>query len=203
MWALDDNLLINIERIFWENADIALVGLVGTNDVPVSGIAQKSWNIVGEFCKKDGKRYGKKITKATDCLSVFGGFMALRFNVDWQENTFNNRIFYDTALTLELQEKRYKTVLIPQAIPAIWNKMALDEHVDETVQDFFWINILKRFFRWYLYLYQHIVALYILKRPYKVRWHKPIGILKSLLQITARIDVLLILLLQNMLKIRE
>lgn len=137
VWVLDDNLLINIERTFRENVDIALIGLVGTNDVPVNGIAQNSWNIVGEFCKEDGKRYGKKITKITDCLSVFGGIMALRFNVDWQEDTFNNRCFYDTAITLELQQKGYKTVLIPQAIPAIWNDMVLDEHIDETVQDFF------------------------------------------------------------------
>ena len=47
VWLLDEKILFNIVNTFNENSDIALIGLAGTNEVPVSGIAQSSWNIIG------------------------------------------------------------------------------------------------------------------------------------------------------------
>ena len=119
LWLTDKGLFRRVIETFAKDRRIGLIGLLGTNEVPTSGIAQNSWKLLGEKKLKDGTLKGEAVKETTDCLAVDGAFMALREDADWHEE-YSDGCFYDTALTLDLRRKGQRTVLISQDTPALW-----------------------------------------------------------------------------------
>ena len=111
----DKGALRKVVETFVQYKDIGVVGLWGTNEIPVSGIAQNSWQLLGERAVGDGILKGEKLAEITDCLAIDGAFMAFRGDTIWHEDIYKGEIFYDTAQTLDWRRKGYRTVIIPQS----------------------------------------------------------------------------------------
>lgn len=110
----DRSVLRRVIEAFEQDEKIGLVGLMGTNEVPTSGIAQNSWQHLGERENKAGTIKGEKISQTTDCLAIDGAFMAVRGDTVWHEEKYSDNYFYDTAQTLDMRRKGFRAVLIPQ-----------------------------------------------------------------------------------------
>lgn len=48
LWLLDENILKMIVSVFSHDKRIAMIGITGTQEIPTSGIAADSWEIIGE-----------------------------------------------------------------------------------------------------------------------------------------------------------
>ena len=110
----DRGVLRKAIEAFTQDKEVGMVGLMGTNEVPTSGIAQNSWHLLGERENKNGTMKGEKVSQITDCLAIDGVFMAVRGDTVWHEESYRDDYFYDTAQTLDMRRKGYRTVLIPQ-----------------------------------------------------------------------------------------
>lgn len=127
VWLLDDSLLERIVDAFYSDKKLELIGLVGANEIPVSGVVQDSWAILGDYSTVEGSVHGKPLEEITEVMSVCGGFMALRRDYDWQDDVYFGDTFYDTALSLEVKYRGGRVALIPQTVPAIWKHFRISD----------------------------------------------------------------------------
>ncbi len=118
---LDDNFIFKIIDIFTTNKEIGLLGAIGTNIVPTSGVAISSSNLIGEIYDDQGRKVAGNPPPPSqqEVKAIIGVVMATQYDLEWPTD-YNSEFFYDTAYSLEYQRHSYKCAVLTMSSPLIW-----------------------------------------------------------------------------------
>ncbi|WP_113673812.1 glycosyltransferase family protein [Vallitalea guaymasensis] len=122
VFITNKNFIVDIIEIFNRDADIGLIGVIGSKYIPADGIWWKS-------NKKRGKVYDShrgKIellnfqgnSKTDELVSGIDGLiMITQYDIPWREDIFTGWHFYDISQCLEFIRKGYKIAVPYQEEP--------------------------------------------------------------------------------------
>lgn len=119
----NDNILLDILNIFLQNNKIGMIGILGAETIPTSGIWQKSIHKCGKCYKllnsnkKDILEYNIIQEKYRRVKVIDGSFIATQYDVRWREDLFNDIYFYDTSQCIEFMKLGYEIVVPSQNKP--------------------------------------------------------------------------------------
>ncbi len=111
-----ENFLYEILRRFRENPEVGMIGMVGGNDMPKSGIVFDKWNEGKIDVREPDMAYqllfnpeGKDdaIVEAIDrCMII------TQYDLPWREDLFTHFDFYDVSQAFEFRKRGYQ-ILVP------------------------------------------------------------------------------------------
>ena len=114
-------------RIFSDNPEIGIIGCIGTNEVPLNGIAPQSRieKTYGSWFTGENKNLTQGVAfkeefKEVQC--VFDGVIATQYDLQWREDLFTggSTCFDFASQCIEFSRKNYKVVVISKTSPLIW-----------------------------------------------------------------------------------
>jgi hypothetical protein len=112
-----------ILELFQKDPEIGLVGLVGCEKIPPSGIWWKAKNKMGRVYHADVPEniyqsiYGDFEEDKIEVQALDGFFLATQYDIVWRDDLFCGWHFYDISQCFEFQRHGYK-VVIPKQIDA-------------------------------------------------------------------------------------
>ncbi len=116
---LEKDYLRIILDIFGRNPAVGLIGLIGCEDLPESGIWWNGSNLYGRILHAPEPESispsvcGEMQAEFCEVAAVDGLLMATQYDIPWREDLFDGWHFYDVSQCLEFRRRGYKTV-IPQ-----------------------------------------------------------------------------------------
>jgi len=110
---LNTRILFDLLEIFESDESIGMVGVVGSADIPESGIFWESSQGLGCIYSGDSSGtilmgYSQNETIQGDAMLIDGVFMATQYDLDWREDILDNWHFYDASQSCEFLRKGYK-----------------------------------------------------------------------------------------------
>ncbi len=140
------NFIRDILDIFHADSRIGMIGMVGSEKMPVNGVMWSGPRVVPakitpweeyEYSLKDGYR---------DVVCIDGLLMVTQYDVEWREDIFTGWDFYDISQSFEMRRRGYKVVVPIQRNPwyihddkvilSLWNynssrKIFLEEYKED------------------------------------------------------------------------
>lgn len=122
VFITNKNFLIDLLNIFQENADIGMIGMVGTpylvkDGVMWHGIRYGSFYRLQSYLKKNMvERFFSFETGYLEVEAVDGLLMATQYDIPWREDIFSKWDFYDVSQSFEFIKAGYK-VVVPGQMP--------------------------------------------------------------------------------------
>ena len=116
---IEDNFISLILDIFKANSEIALIGAIGAETIPTSGIWWQSKHRCGKIysgysgnmTKINYDEFSESLTKKDNlCLvaAIDNAIMITQYEKSFREDLFKGEYFYDTAFGIELLKAGYK-----------------------------------------------------------------------------------------------
>lgn len=111
-----ENFLDEILRRFRENPEVGMIGMVGGNDMPKSGVVFDKWNEGKIDVREPDMAYqllfnpeakGDAIVEAID-----GCMIITQYDLPWREDLFTHFDFYDVSQAFEFRKRGYQ-ILVP------------------------------------------------------------------------------------------
>ncbi len=130
---LDKNILVEIIKIFQEDEKIGVIGVSGALEISTHGVALNSPKHCGKvFFGRDKAMndWGGSESGYTEVEAVDDFFLATQYDITWRHDLFKKNFFCCTAQCLEFRRKGYKSVVVTQDKPWVWNrteKIPIDE----------------------------------------------------------------------------
>lgn len=126
----DEKFLQRILQVFTDNALIGLIGLVGTEKIPTSGVCAWARKRVGKVIDFAGEVFeqGTISEEYSQVMAIDGFLMATQYDVPWRTDLFRTDVFWDTAQSIEYQKAGYKIAVLKQDDYSCiynWSKKAL------------------------------------------------------------------------------
>ena len=137
VFILNRNLLYDMLQIFDSDHNIGMVGVVGSQKMPIDGVmwhGYRKGNLYG-FNKNRGidgsydySTYQFNIEDGLlDVVAIDGLFMATSKDLLWREDLFDRWDFYDVSQSFEMKRKGYRIVVPVQNCPwCLHDDMILD-----------------------------------------------------------------------------
>lgn len=131
------NFLNELLEIFEKDESIGIVGMVGGNHMPKTGVAYRAWNAGSVDCREPDMAYylvcepGE--TRDTYVEAVDGLLIATQYDVPWREDLFHHFDFYDVSQSFEIRKKGYRILVPYQQIPWVIHDSSFAKmvHYDE------------------------------------------------------------------------
>lgn len=129
-FIVDPHFIENILKIFRENKEVGMIGMVGAPHLPSSGVMWET--------KRAGMFYSRKINNISLCKmeytrrsdgemsqngeyweveAVDGLLMATQYDVPWREDLFDKWDMYDASQSMEFIRRGYKVVVPKMELP--------------------------------------------------------------------------------------
>jgi len=119
---LNKRFLYDLLEIFASDGSIGMVGVVGSADIPDSGIFWESEHGLG--CLYSGNSLGTVLMgssqnnyKHGEAMIIDGVLMATQYDLPWREDIIDNWHFYDASQSCEFLRKGYKLFVPDQHDP--------------------------------------------------------------------------------------
>lgn len=114
VFLINRNCLFDLLEIFEADSAVGMVGVIGSRKLHSDGDIINSWdsgrmrlwNLDDEV---EISTYVNKMTLEVEAVNGF--FMATQYDLQWREDLFDGKCFYDAAQALEFRRKGYKVVL--------------------------------------------------------------------------------------------
>ena len=105
-----------LER-FQKDKQIGMIGMIGGNGMPKTGVTYRAWNVGKVDCRDPDMAYymyGAKDMKKEDTIveAVDGLLIATQYDIPWREDLFTHFDFYDVSQSFEMRKAGYE-ILIP------------------------------------------------------------------------------------------
>lgn len=117
----NENFLFEILKIFQNDKSIGMIGMLGGNRMPKTGMAFCSWNEgVVHAVNPDLAylAYGSDHTNTNiEVEAVDGLLIATQYDILWREDLFHDFDFYDVSQSFEMRKAQYKVIIPYQKIP--------------------------------------------------------------------------------------
>ncbi len=109
--------LEEIVRLFKDNVQVGMIGMVGGTHMPKTGIAYRAWNVGRVDCREPDMAYymvGAEGLKLENTIveAVDGLLIATQYDVSWRQDLFTHFDFYDVSQSFEMRKAGYK-VMVP------------------------------------------------------------------------------------------
>lgn len=114
--------IYDILKLFQENLQIGIAGMIGSKYLPENGIWwESSIRLGGVYDDHLGKmkefRYQENDAVYTEAAALDGLLLITQYDVPWREDLFSGWHFYDVSQAIEFQKKSYKAVVLGQRTP--------------------------------------------------------------------------------------
>lgn len=123
VFITEELFITKIIHIFENNKNIGMIGMVGAEHIPSSGVFFNSYNIGKVEVREPDMPYyyvaGKDKEELMDVQAVDGVLMATQVDIPWREDLFKDYDFYDASQGLEFIKAGYRVVVPAQEKPWI------------------------------------------------------------------------------------
>ena len=118
----NEKFLVDILNIFQNDESIGMIGMIGGNNMPKTGVAYRAWNVGKVDCREPDMAYcmlGSRRMKSEDTIveAVDGLLIATQYDVLWREDLFKHFDFYDVSQSFEMRKAGYKVIVPFQNSP--------------------------------------------------------------------------------------
>lgn len=118
----NNDLLTSIIDIFLSDRNIGIIGAVGSETIPTSGVWQESINKCGKYYEAFNNKNKKIVEYKNDeyikkVKVIDGMLMATQYDINWREDLFDYEYFYDIAQCVEFTKSGYEVVVPKQNEP--------------------------------------------------------------------------------------
>ena len=109
--------LERIIELFMQNDNVGMIGMLGGNQMPKTGMTYLAWNVGAVDCRDPSLAYyqmGAPDMKKEDTVveAADGLLIATQYDVPWREDLFTHFDFYDISQSFEMRKAGYE-ILIP------------------------------------------------------------------------------------------
>ncbi len=113
----DVHFLKNVLKIFIQNQNVGIIGMLGGTKMPKTGVTYRAWNVgMVDWRDPDISYYlvGTKDMKQEDTFveAVDGLLIATQYDIPWREDLFKHFDFYDVSQSFEMRKAGYE-ILVP------------------------------------------------------------------------------------------
>lgn len=123
VFITEELFISKIIHIFENNKDIGMIGMVGAECIPSSGVFFNSYNVGKVEVREPDMPYyyvaGKDKEELMDVQAVDGVLIATQVDIPWREDLFKDYDFYDASQGLEFIKAGYRVVVPAQEKPWI------------------------------------------------------------------------------------
>lgn len=132
--------LQNIIDIFQKDASIGMIGMVGGNQMPKSGVCYRAWDTGKVDCRDPEMAYilafEPEVKEDAFVEAVDGLLIATQYDVPWREDLFQHFDFYDVSQAFEMRKAGYKVFVPYQELPWVLHDSSFAKlnHYDEARQ---------------------------------------------------------------------
>jgi len=120
-YVIYPGMLVELMHLFSAHPRLGMVGVIGCQILPKSGIWWQGLNLTGKVIDRpDTYRwlsFGKDAYPYTPVAAVDGLFLACQHHIPWREDLFDGFHFYDISQCLEYRKKGYDVGVVPQPQP--------------------------------------------------------------------------------------
>ena len=118
-------------RIFQENSQIGMLGVIGCKSLPKNGIWWESKTCIGKTIEDNLAclkvlELGEVRTEFEEVQALDGQFLMTQYDVDWREDVCQGWHFYDTSQCLEFKKAGYTVAVVKQERPWIIHECGMD-----------------------------------------------------------------------------
>lgn len=111
-----------IIELFKQNENVGMIGMIGGNQMPKTGVTYRAWNVGMVDCRDPDMAYfmaGAKDMPQTDTVveAIDGLLMATQYDIPWREDLFTHFDFYDVSQSFEMRKAGYQILVPYQEIP--------------------------------------------------------------------------------------
>lgn len=113
--------IIDILEIF-KDSNVGMIGIMGSKSIPTGGIWYQSKNKVGKLAVNNNVK--EIIESYNDYSDVYeevkvidGSIIITQYDMEWKDDIFKGKYFYDSAQCIEFTKKGYKIVVPKQEQP--------------------------------------------------------------------------------------
>lgn len=137
------DMLAELLRIFTEQPDVGMIGVIGATKWRKDGIMWNAWNCGwtmgwNSYCelsiglKRDSER------NLSDVVAIDGMFMATQYDIPWREDILEGWDYYDLSQSIEFAQRGYRVVIPDQKSPWCLHDCGLSKlyHYDESRKAF-------------------------------------------------------------------
>jgi glycosyltransferase involved in cell wall biosynthesis len=122
VFVIHRTLISELISVFERHPELGLIGLVGTDRIPVNGIwwdSPSKWGRVYESHtgKMEELRFQDVQDDYQQVMALDGFFLATQYDVEWKESLFNGWHFYDLSQCMEFIANGYSVGVIRQWSP--------------------------------------------------------------------------------------
>lgn len=113
--------LNDILQIFKANEAIGMIGMLGGNHMPKTGVVYQAWDTGMVDCREPDMSYYLAFVSQrkqdTVVEAVDGLLIATQYDVPWREDLFSHFDFYDASQSFEMRKAGYQIVVPYQKVP--------------------------------------------------------------------------------------
>lgn len=137
------DMLAELLRIFTEQPDVGMIGVIGATGWRKNGIMWNAWNCGwtmgwNSYCeisiglRRDSER------NLSDVVAIDGMFMATQYDIPWREDILKGWDYYDLSQSIEFAQRGYRVVVPDQKSPWCLHDCGLSKlhHYDESRKAF-------------------------------------------------------------------
>ena len=113
---VNENILEDMINVFNKDASIGMIGLIGTEKIPTSGVCAGAKKRVGKAIGYQGEIFekGRFDGDYKEVMAIDGFWMATQYDLPWRSDLFHTNAFWDTAHCTEFRNAGYKVVVPKQ-----------------------------------------------------------------------------------------
>lgn len=113
---VNENILEDIISVFSKDASIGMMGLIGMEKIPTSGVCAWAKKRVGKAIDYKGEKFEKENFNDDyiEVMAVDGFWMATQYDLPWRTDLFHTDAFWDAAQCIEYSKAGYKVVVPKQ-----------------------------------------------------------------------------------------
>lgn len=133
-FILNKNFIADILRVFHQDENIGMMGVIGAQNLSANANCYLDWNI-GNILTYNGRNiYQGNFAQVQDetifVKAIEGLLMVTQYDVPWREDFLNGWDFYDVAQSLEMQKHGYKVVVPYQENPWCYHDCGVSSSKD-------------------------------------------------------------------------
>lgn len=113
--------LNDLLSVFRKDASIGIVGMVGGNRMPKTGVTYRAWNEGSVDCREPDMAYylvyESKEAQDTYVEAVDGLLIATQYDIPWRDDLCRHFDFYDISQSFEMRKKGHRIMVPYQETP--------------------------------------------------------------------------------------
>lgn len=130
----NENIIDDIVNLFKSDSQIGVIGLEGANTIPTTGIWQDSIHKISAEMVEVENSERLIDNKYKKVKIIANSFIATQYDIQWREDLFDGKYFYESSQCVEFSNKGYK-IIVP-LLEKSWISKLGDPYKNEIDIDF-------------------------------------------------------------------